>query len=154
MNVGLLLLKTITVNPKAELGEFDILIFLLPYQKWREEFGVSELSKESVRTAAETGKAFVLDFHDVYDRPVLIVVASKHFPAVSIELQLSTYCPLFINLFLWPFTLVSKCAIYLKHSPSRKITVIWFLLEIILSYDRSFWITRQMDCCVCVKKSL
>ncbi|XP_058194049.1 CRAL-TRIO domain-containing protein C3H8.02 [Rhododendron vialii] len=49
--------------------------------KWREEFGVSELSEESVRTAAETGKAFVLDFLDVYDRPVLIVVASKHFPA-------------------------------------------------------------------------
>ncbi|XP_052174719.1 phosphatidylinositol transfer protein CSR1 isoform X1 [Diospyros lotus] len=49
--------------------------------KWRHEFGVSELSEESVRSVAETGKAFVHDFLDVYERPVLIVVASKHFPA-------------------------------------------------------------------------
>lgn len=107
-----------------------ISIFLLPYQKWREEFGVSELSEESVRSAAETGKAYVHDFLDVYDRPVLIVVASKHFPEVRIVFQLSTSCLLFIDLFLWPFTLVSKCAIYLKCSPSNNITVLWFSLKL------------------------
>ncbi|XP_057472559.1 uncharacterized protein LOC130761108 [Actinidia eriantha] len=48
--------------------------------KWRQEFGVSDLSEDSVRTVAETGKAFVHDFLDLCDRPVLIVVASKHFP--------------------------------------------------------------------------
>ncbi|XP_052174720.1 uncharacterized protein LOC127789774 isoform X2 [Diospyros lotus] len=52
--------------------------------KWRHEFGVSELSEESVRSVAETGKAFVHDFLDVYERPVLIVVASKHFPAFDV----------------------------------------------------------------------
>ncbi|PSR96707.1 Motile sperm domain-containing protein [Actinidia chinensis var. chinensis] len=49
-------------------------------KKWRQEFGVSDLSEDSVRTVAETGKAFVHDFLDLCDRPVLIVVASKHFP--------------------------------------------------------------------------
>ncbi|KZV52163.1 Sec14p-like phosphatidylinositol transfer family protein isoform 1 [Dorcoceras hygrometricum] len=48
--------------------------------KWRHEFGVSELSEESMKRLAESGKAYVHDFLDVYDRPVLIVVASKHFP--------------------------------------------------------------------------
>ncbi|GFZ12017.1 Sec14p-like phosphatidylinositol transfer family protein [Actinidia rufa] len=48
--------------------------------KWRQEFGVSDLSEDLVRTVAETGKAFVHDFLDLCDRPVLIVVASKHFP--------------------------------------------------------------------------
>lgn len=41
---------------------------------------MSELSEESVRSVAESGKAYVHDFLDVYDRPVLIVVGSKHFP--------------------------------------------------------------------------
>ncbi|KAL6973193.1 hypothetical protein U1Q18_027373 [Sarracenia purpurea var. burkii] len=48
--------------------------------KWRQDFGVSELSEESVRSIAETGKAYVHDFLDVYDRPVVVVEASKHFP--------------------------------------------------------------------------
>lgn len=48
---------------------------------WRQEFGVSDLSEESVRNIAETGKAYIHDFLDVCDRPVLIVVASKHLPA-------------------------------------------------------------------------
>ncbi|KAM7479881.1 hypothetical protein LguiA_028094 [Lonicera macranthoides] len=50
--------------------------------KWRQEFGVSDLSETSVRTAAETGKSYVHDFLDVYSRPVLIVDASKHFPGM------------------------------------------------------------------------
>lgn len=46
--------------------------------KWRREFGVSELSEESVRTVAETGKSYLHDFLDVFGRPVLMVEASKH----------------------------------------------------------------------------
>ncbi|PKI37922.1 hypothetical protein CRG98_041697, partial [Punica granatum] len=49
--------------------------------KWRYEFKVSELSEESVKGVADTGKAYVLDSLDVNGRPVLVVVASKHFPS-------------------------------------------------------------------------
>ncbi|KAF4351765.1 hypothetical protein F8388_008775 [Cannabis sativa] len=49
--------------------------------KWRQEFGVSELTEDSVKRMAETGKGFVHDFLDVNDRPVLVVVASKHIPS-------------------------------------------------------------------------
>ncbi|KAL0335752.1 UNVERIFIED_CONTAM: Phosphatidylinositol transfer protein C [Sesamum radiatum] len=48
--------------------------------RWRHEFRVSELSEESVKIAAETGKAYVHNYPDVYGRPVLIVEAAKHFP--------------------------------------------------------------------------
>ncbi|XP_027168048.1 phosphatidylinositol transfer protein CSR1 isoform X1 [Coffea eugenioides] len=48
--------------------------------RWYHEFGVSELSEESVRSAAESGKAYVHDYLDVNSRPVQIVEASKHFP--------------------------------------------------------------------------
>ncbi|KAG6633155.1 hypothetical protein I3843_12G028700 [Carya illinoinensis] len=51
--------------------------------KWRQEFKVSELSEELVKNVAQTGKAYVHDFLDVNDRPVLIVEASKHFPAMQ-----------------------------------------------------------------------
>ncbi|CAA7402251.1 unnamed protein product [Spirodela intermedia] len=47
---------------------------------WRQEFGVSELTEESIRKLYETGKAYVHDFLDVQGRAVLVVVASKHFP--------------------------------------------------------------------------
>ncbi|CAA3021467.1 phosphatidylinositol transfer protein CSR1-like isoform X2 [Olea europaea var. sylvestris] len=50
------------------------------HKRWRHEVGVSELSEESVKSVAETGKAYVHDFLDIYGRPVLIVEASKHFP--------------------------------------------------------------------------
>ncbi|XP_047314392.1 CRAL-TRIO domain-containing protein C3H8.02 [Impatiens glandulifera] len=49
--------------------------------KWYHEFGVSELSEESIRSIAETGKSYLHEFHDTHGRPVLIVVASKHLPA-------------------------------------------------------------------------
>lgn len=48
--------------------------------KWRQDFGVSKLTEEAVRDVAQTGKAYVHDFLDVNSRPVLMVVASKHFP--------------------------------------------------------------------------
>ena len=44
-----------------------------------------ELSEESVQSVAETGKAYVHDCLDVNGRPVLVVVASKHFPGVSLS---------------------------------------------------------------------
>ncbi|MBA0713572.1 hypothetical protein Golax_012598 [Gossypium laxum] len=53
--------------------------------KWRQEFGVADLSEDTVKSIAKTGKAYVHDFLDVNDRPVLIVVASKHLPDVSFE---------------------------------------------------------------------
>ncbi|XP_019457117.1 PREDICTED: CRAL-TRIO domain-containing protein C3H8.02 isoform X2 [Lupinus angustifolius] len=48
--------------------------------KWRQDFGVSELTEDAVKDIAQTGKAFVHDFLDINERPVLVVVASKHFP--------------------------------------------------------------------------
>ncbi|KAF8399740.1 hypothetical protein HHK36_015611 [Tetracentron sinense] len=65
--------------------------------KWRQEFGVSELSKESVESIAETGKAYVHDFLDVNDRPVLIVVASKHFPATQDPTENEKLCVFLIE---------------------------------------------------------
>ncbi|XP_052874713.1 CRAL-TRIO domain-containing protein C3H8.02 isoform X3 [Gossypium arboreum] len=50
--------------------------------RWRQEFGVADLSEDTVKSIAKTGKAYVHDFLDVNDRPVLIVVASKHLPDV------------------------------------------------------------------------
>lgn len=58
------------------------------YEKWREEFGVSKLSEESVKDIAETGKAYLHDCLDVKGRPVLVVVACKHFPSVSVKVEL------------------------------------------------------------------
>ena len=43
---------------------------------------MSVLSEESVKSLHNTGKAYVHDFLDVNGRPVLVVVASKHFPEV------------------------------------------------------------------------
>ncbi|XP_061366829.1 CRAL-TRIO domain-containing protein C3H8.02 isoform X1 [Gastrolobium bilobum] len=48
--------------------------------KWRQDFEVSELTEEAVKNVAQTGKAYVHDFLDINERPVLVVVASKHFP--------------------------------------------------------------------------
>ncbi|XP_020269112.1 CRAL-TRIO domain-containing protein C3H8.02 isoform X2 [Asparagus officinalis] len=54
---------------------------LLKAIQWRKEFGVAELSEESVKNMYRTGKAYVHDFLDINGRPVLVVVASKHFPS-------------------------------------------------------------------------
>ncbi|TYI11309.1 hypothetical protein ES332_A09G201200v1 [Gossypium tomentosum] len=51
-------------------------------KRWRQEFGVADLSEDTVKSIAKTGKAYVHDFLDVNDRPVLLVVASKHLPDV------------------------------------------------------------------------
>ncbi|GAU47598.1 hypothetical protein TSUD_186100 [Trifolium subterraneum] len=50
--------------------------------KWRQDFEVSNLTEESVEDVAQTGKAYIHDFLDINDRPVLVVVAAKHFPKV------------------------------------------------------------------------
>lgn len=47
---------------------------------------MSELTEESIRNLYETGKAYVHDFLDVQGRAVLVVVASKHFPRVCVDL--------------------------------------------------------------------
>ncbi|KAL8170716.1 hypothetical protein V2J09_022520 [Rumex salicifolius] len=60
----------------------DAVVKLTRAIKWRQEFGVAELSEDSVRPSAETGKAYVHDSLDVNGRPVLIVIASKHFPGM------------------------------------------------------------------------
>lgn len=46
---------------------------------------MSELTEDAVKDVAQTGKAFINDFLDIDNRPVLVVVASKHFPEVSLE---------------------------------------------------------------------
>ncbi|KAL9372745.1 hypothetical protein Peur_034989 [Populus x canadensis] len=60
--------------------------------KWREEFKVSELSEEPVKSIADTGKPYVHDCVDVYGRPVLVVVASKHFPAMHNPVENEKLC--------------------------------------------------------------
>ncbi|KAJ6799322.1 CRAL-TRIO domain-containing protein C3H8.02 isoform X1 [Iris pallida] len=59
----------------------DALFKLTKAIKWREDFGVSELTEESVKRLYATGKGYVHDSLDIYSRPVLIVVGSKHFPS-------------------------------------------------------------------------
>ncbi|KAG9449813.1 hypothetical protein H6P81_009778 [Aristolochia fimbriata] len=65
--------------------------------KWRQDFGVSDLTDESVRSIASTGKAYVHDFPDVNGRPVLVVVASKHFPAKQEPLESEKLCVFLIE---------------------------------------------------------
>ncbi|KAM7275291.1 hypothetical protein ACFE04_017157 [Oxalis oulophora] len=50
--------------------------------KWREELRVTELSEAAVKDMAKTGKAYLHDFLDVNNRPVLIVIGPKHLPRV------------------------------------------------------------------------
>jgi len=65
--------------------------------KWRKEFGVGELSEESVRPVAKTGKGFVHNSFDVYGRPVLVVVACKHFPNVFEPVEDEKLCTYLIE---------------------------------------------------------
>ncbi|XVE57177.1 hypothetical protein DITRI_Ditri04bG0070900 [Diplodiscus trichospermus] len=65
--------------------------------RWRQEFGVSDLSEDAVKRMAATGKGCVHDFLDINDRPVLIVVASKHFPAVDDRLENEKLCVFLIE---------------------------------------------------------
>ncbi|KAI3920852.1 hypothetical protein MKW92_053324 [Papaver armeniacum] len=65
--------------------------------KWRQEFNVSELSEESVERLARTGKAFVHDCLDVNGMPVLVVVASKHFPDKEDQIENEKLCVFLIE---------------------------------------------------------
>ncbi|KAK8916228.1 hypothetical protein KSP39_PZI022485 [Platanthera zijinensis] len=65
--------------------------------KWREDFGVSSLSEDSLKSIYGTGKAYVHDFADVYGRPVLVVVASKHFPEKQEALEDQKLCVFLIE---------------------------------------------------------
>ncbi|XP_068637682.1 CRAL-TRIO domain-containing protein C3H8.02 [Aristolochia californica] len=65
--------------------------------KWRQDFGVSELTDKSVMGIRTTGKAYVHDFPDVNGRPVLVVVASKHFPAKQDTLESEKLCVFLIE---------------------------------------------------------
>ncbi|RHN63488.1 putative CRAL-TRIO lipid binding domain, CRAL/TRIO domain-containing protein [Medicago truncatula] len=48
--------------------------------RWRQDFEVSELTEEAIKDISQTEKAYVHDFLDINNRPVLVVEASKHFP--------------------------------------------------------------------------
>jgi len=75
-----------------------LLCFLL-YKKWRQDFGVSKLTDETVKDAAQTGKGYVHDFLDINDRPVLVVVGSKHIPMVRVEVVVVSVLLCFIALY-------------------------------------------------------
>ncbi|CAD6340591.1 unnamed protein product [Miscanthus lutarioriparius] len=51
-----------------------------------------ELSEESVKGLYQTGKAYVHDSLDVYGRPVLVVVAAKHFPSTQDPVENQKLC--------------------------------------------------------------
>ncbi|XP_078149327.1 sec14p-like phosphatidylinositol transfer family protein isoform X1 [Carex rostrata] len=65
--------------------------------KWRQEFGVTELSEESVKELYKTGKAYVHDHLDKYGRPVLVVVGSKHLPAKQDPVMNQKLCVLLVE---------------------------------------------------------
>ncbi|KAG2635057.1 hypothetical protein PVAP13_2NG313200 [Panicum virgatum] len=60
--------------------------------KWRQDFGVSELSEESVKGLYQTGKAYVHDSLDIDGRPVLVVIAAKHFPSTQDPVENEKLC--------------------------------------------------------------
>ncbi|MCO5605939.1 hypothetical protein L7F22_060125 [Adiantum nelumboides] len=49
---------------------------------WRRDFGVGNLSEDSVKGIAATGKAYLHSSPDIEGRPVVVVVAANHVPAV------------------------------------------------------------------------
>ncbi|XP_052144445.1 uncharacterized protein LOC127763704 [Oryza glaberrima] len=65
--------------------------------KWRQDFQVSELSEESVKGLYQTGKAYVHDSFDIYGRPVLVVVASKHFPSKQDPVENEKLCAFLVE---------------------------------------------------------
>ncbi|KAK1564350.1 hypothetical protein Q3G72_001261 [Acer saccharum] len=64
---------------------------------WRQEFRVSELNEESVKGVAATGKGYVHDFLDIKDRPVLLVVASKHLPSMFDVVENEKLCTFLVE---------------------------------------------------------
>ncbi|PON72232.1 CRAL-TRIO lipid binding domain containing protein [Parasponia andersonii] len=81
----------------------DMIFWFLKDRKFSVEDAASKLAKaivsstDSVKSIAETGKAYVHDFLDVNDRPVLIVVASKHLPAVHDPVENEKLCVFLIE---------------------------------------------------------
>jgi hypothetical protein len=65
--------------------------------KWRQDFCVSELSEESVKGLYQTGKAYVHDSLDIHGRPVLVVVAAKHFPSEQDPVENEKLCTYLIE---------------------------------------------------------
>ncbi|XP_027192264.1 uncharacterized protein [Cicer arietinum] len=77
------LASTFSVRTKFVVRSSNLQLQMQPNhsrKKWRQDFEVSKLTEESVKDVAQTGKAYVHDFLDINDRPVLVVVAAKHFP--------------------------------------------------------------------------
>ncbi|KAM0036567.1 putative CRAL-TRIO lipid binding domain, CRAL/TRIO domain superfamily [Helianthus debilis subsp. tardiflorus] len=60
--------------------------------KWRQDFRVSEITEESVRKVAATGKSYLHDSLDVNGRPVLIVDPSKHIPEMFEQAEDERLC--------------------------------------------------------------
>ncbi|CAN8251823.1 unnamed protein product [Cochlearia groenlandica] len=60
--------------------------------KWRHEFKVNELSEDSVKAAADTGKAYVHGFLDIKGRPVVIVAPAKHIPGMLDPIEDEKLC--------------------------------------------------------------
>ncbi|XP_057865455.2 phosphatidylinositol transfer protein CSR1 isoform X2 [Cryptomeria japonica] len=67
---------------------------------WREEFGVENLTEESIQNIASTGKAYLHEFPDIEGRPVLVVVAAKHLPAKHDLLESQKLCVYLIEIAL------------------------------------------------------
>ncbi|XP_002986250.2 phosphatidylinositol transfer protein CSR1 [Selaginella moellendorffii] len=65
---------------------------LANYIKWREEFGVNSITDDSIRKIASSGKAYLNSSPDVKGRPVLVVVAAKHFPREEEALASQKLC--------------------------------------------------------------
>uniref|UniRef100_A0A453SW89 CRAL-TRIO domain-containing protein n=1 Tax=Aegilops tauschii subsp. strangulata TaxID=200361 RepID=A0A453SW89_AEGTS len=65
--------------------------------KWRQDFRVSELSEESVKGLYQTGKAYVHHSFDINGRPVLVVVAAKHFPSKQDPLENEKLCAFLVE---------------------------------------------------------
>ncbi|KAF7097954.1 hypothetical protein CFC21_099732 [Triticum aestivum] len=65
--------------------------------KWRQDFRLSELSEESVKGLYQTGKAYVHDSFDINGRPVLVVVAAKHFPSKQDPLENEKLCAFLVE---------------------------------------------------------
>lgn len=59
---------------------------------WRKEFGVDNLTEESIQNIASTGKAYLHEFPDVTGRPVVVVVAAKHLPSKHDLLESEKLC--------------------------------------------------------------
>lgn len=72
-------------------------------QQWRNEVGVDEITEASISRMAATGKAYLHASPDKEGRPVLVVVAAKHFAVVKVLdcLSKGQLTELELHLFHW-----------------------------------------------------